>query len=74
MAIEDYAEFGGLIGRYAWAGTADGREPGSFFAAHAIAVDSKADFYVSQVNWSAGAKNGSLPDDHQVIQKFSRLA
>ena len=93
------AEFGGLIGRYAWAGppaadepwsrvsiwspdlqlaarwgTADGREPGSFFAAHAIAVDSKGDFYVSQVNWSAGAKNGSLPDDHQVIQKFSRLA
>lgn len=86
------AEFGGLIGRYAWAGppaadepwsrvsiwspdlqlaarwgTADGREPGSFFAAHAIAVDSKGDFYVSQVNWSAGAKNRSLPDDNQVI-------
>lgn len=47
---------------------------GILFAAHAIAVDSKGDFYVSQVNWSAGAKNGSLPDDHQIIQKFSRLA
>ena len=50
-----------------------GREycsPGSFFAPHGIAVDSKGNIFVTEANWSGGGKDGKIPPDCHTVQKF----
>jgi sugar lactone lactonase YvrE len=53
-------------------GTTDPCIPGSFFSAHGIAVDSRGDIYVVEVNYSAGGKAGVIPADCHTVQKFVR--
>jgi hypothetical protein len=55
----------------AW-GTADAVAPGSFYAAHTIAVDSQGDVYAGEVAWSAGGNRGEVPADCHTLQKFTR--
>lgn len=50
-----------------------GLEPGNFYAPHGIWADSRADLYVSEVNYSAGGKHGLIPLDGHVLQKFVRI-
>lgn len=50
-----------------------GLEPGDFYAPHGIWADSRGDLYVSEVNYSAGGKQGLIPLDGHVLQKFVRL-
>jgi DNA-binding beta-propeller fold protein YncE len=47
--------------------------PGSFYAAHGIAVDSHGDLYVAEVTWSAGAWEGKVPLDCHTFQKLARV-
>jgi DNA-binding beta-propeller fold protein YncE len=48
--------------------------PGSFFAAHGIALDSHDDLYVAEVTWAAGGKDGRVPETCHTLQKFTRRA
>jgi DNA-binding beta-propeller fold protein YncE len=50
-----------------------GLEPGNFYAPHGIWADSRGDLYVSEVNYSAGGKQGLIPLDGHVLQKFVRI-
>ncbi len=50
-----------------------GLEPGNFYAPHGIWADSRGDLYVSEVNYSAGGKQGLIPLNGHVLQKFVRL-
>ena len=50
-----------------------GLEPGNFYAPHGIWADSRGDLYVSEGNYSAGGKQGLIPLDGHVLQKFVRL-
>jgi DNA-binding beta-propeller fold protein YncE len=50
-----------------------GLEPGNFYAPHGIWADSRGDLYVSEVNYSAGGRQGLIPLDGHVLQKFVRL-
>lgn len=60
--------------RLARFGTADVSAPGSFFAPHAICVDSHGDIYVGEVSHtlSLGGKAYSLPEGHHSLQKLAR--
>ena len=50
-----------------------GLEPGNFYAPHGIWADSRGDLYVGEVNYSAGGRQGLIPLDGHVLQKFIRL-
>jgi hypothetical protein len=54
-------------------GGSDPCAPGSFCAAHGIAVDSNGDIYVAEVTWTIGGKAGLVPPECHTIQKL-RLA
>jgi len=45
--------------------------PGSFCAAHGIAVDPNGDIYVAEVTWTIGGKAGLVPPDCHTIQKLT---
>jgi DNA-binding beta-propeller fold protein YncE len=60
---------GDLITRW---GTGEPCAPGSFFAAHGIAVDRAGDVYVVEIK-SAGIASGRIPADCHSIQKFIRI-
>jgi DNA-binding beta-propeller fold protein YncE len=47
--------------------------PGNFFAPHGIWADSRGDLYVSEVNYSAGGRQGLVPLDCHSLQKFVRV-
>ena len=51
-------------------GTADSDTPGSFFAAHAIAVDSHGDVYVGEVARTAGALSDEPVRERRSFQKL----
>lgn len=53
-------------------GTDDPTRPGSFFAAHGVAVDSAGALYVGEVAWSGGGKQGIAPEGCHSLQKFVR--
>lgn len=53
-------------------GSDDPAAPGSFCAAHAVAMDSSGDIYVGDVGWSAHA--GRPPSGIRAIQKLRRRA
>jgi DNA-binding beta-propeller fold protein YncE len=44
--------------------------PGSFCAAHGLAVDSRGDLYVSEVVWTIAGKAGLVPADCHTVQKL----
>jgi hypothetical protein len=46
--------------------------PGSFVAAHGIAVDPAGDIYVVEVNFTGGGNAGVIPIDCHTVQKFVR--
>ena len=46
-----------------------GLEPGNFYAPHGIWADSRGDLYVSEVNYSAGGRQGLIPLDGHVLAK-----
>jgi DNA-binding beta-propeller fold protein YncE len=54
-----------------WGG-ADVQAPGSFIAAHGIAVDSAGDLYVAEVSWTIGVSQGLVPAGCHTLQKFRR--
>lgn len=60
---------GNLVTRW---GTEEVCAPGSFFAAHGIALDSHEDIYVAEVTWSAGGKTGKVPETCHTLQKLTR--
>jgi outer membrane protein assembly factor BamB len=45
--------------------------PGSFCAAHGIAVDADGDIYVAEVTWTIGASTGLVPADCHTFQKLA---
>jgi hypothetical protein len=59
---------GDLIARW---GTTEPSDPGSFFAAHGLAVDRAGDLYVAEIT-SSGVADGRIPADYPSIQKFVR--
>jgi len=67
--VSVFSSKGSLLSRW---GSDDPCVPGSFFAAHGIAVDSRGDLYVVEVNYSAGGKAGLIPIDCHTVQKFIR--
>ena len=52
-------------------GGADPCAPGSFCAAHGIAVDGAGDIYVAEVTWTIGASTGLVPADCHTFQKLA---
>jgi DNA-binding beta-propeller fold protein YncE len=62
---------GGLIAR--WGGGENPTAPGDFYAPHDITIDSHGDLYVSEVVWSAGAKNGLVDPTCHSLQKFTAV-
>ena len=51
-------------------GGADPCAPGSFCAAHGIAVDEEGDLYVAEVTWTIGGSAGLVPPDCHTFQKL----
>ena len=49
-----------------------GEKPGEFVAPHGVAVDSRGDFYVAEVSWTAQGKNENPPREIRSLQKFER--
>ena len=52
-----------------------GRDPsmaGSFVAPHGLAVDSRGDLYVAEINWTIAGQLGKLPANFHTFQKFAR--
>jgi DNA-binding beta-propeller fold protein YncE len=45
--------------------------PGSFCAAHGIAVDSNGNIYVAEVTWTIAGKAGLVPPDCHTMQKLA---
>jgi DNA-binding beta-propeller fold protein YncE len=52
-------------------GGTDPCAPGSFCAAHGIAVDQDGDVYVAEVTWTIGAGAGLVPSDCHTFQKLA---
>jgi len=50
-----------------------GEKPGEFVAPHGVAVDSRGDFYVAEVSWTAQGKDENPPREIRSLQKFERL-
>ena len=46
---------------------------GEFVAPHGVAVDSRGDFYVAEVSWTAQGKDENPPREIRSLQKFERL-
>ena len=59
---------GNLLARI---GGPDPCAPGSFCAAHGIAVDSSGDIYVAEVTWTVAGKAGLVPPGCHTIQKLT---
>lgn len=68
--VSVFAPGGDLIGR--WGGGDSPTSPGDFFAPHDIRVDSRGDFYVAEVVWSAGGNRGLVDPSCHSLQKFTR--
>lgn len=66
-AVSVFAPDDTLVARI---GSEDPTKPGSFCAAHSVAMDSNGDLYVGDVGWSAHA--GSPPLGIRAIQKLAR--
>jgi sugar lactone lactonase YvrE len=66
-----FSPTGELLTRW---GSTDPCIPGSFFAAHGIAIDSAGDIYVVEVNYTGGGNAGLIPLDCHTVQKFVRIA
>ncbi|HET7342755.1 MAG TPA: hypothetical protein VFL90_14930, partial [Methylomirabilota bacterium] len=49
-----------------------GEKPGEFVAPHGVAVDSRGDFYVAEVAWTAVGSKESPPREIRSLQKFAR--
>ena len=49
-----------------------GEKPGEFIAPHGVAVDSRGDFYVAEVSWTAQGKDEKPPREIRSLQKFER--
>ena len=62
---------GELIGRVG--GRFAGEKPGEFIAPHGVAVDSRGDFYVAEVSWTAHGKNLTPPREVRSLQKFEKV-
>jgi hypothetical protein len=54
-------------------GTFAGEKPGEFIAPHGVAVDSRGDFYVAEVSWTAVGKNLNPPREIRSLQKFAKV-
>lgn len=63
---------GRLVAR--WGDEGDPWAPGSLFAAHGIALDSHDDVYVAEITWSAGGRDGDVPETCHTLQKLTRTA
>jgi DNA-binding beta-propeller fold protein YncE len=59
---------GELLGRVG--GRFAGEKPGEFVAPHAVALDSRGDFYVAEVSWTAKGKNETPPREIRSLQKL----
>jgi DNA-binding beta-propeller fold protein YncE len=60
---------GKLLAR--WGGGVNPCAPGDFFAPHDLWVDSHGDFYVCEVNYTAGIHRGLIGADSHTLQKFT---
>ena len=49
-----------------------GEKPGEFIAPHGVAVDSRGDFYVAEVSWTAKGSLETPPREIRSLQKFAR--
>ena len=49
-----------------------GERPGEFVAPHGVAVDSRGDFYVAEVSWTAKGSQETPPREIRSLQKFTR--
>ncbi len=63
---------GKLLAR--WGGGADPCAAGDFFAPHDVWIDSRGDFYVCEVNYTAGIRAGLVGPDSHTLQKFTLVA
>jgi hypothetical protein len=54
-------------------GGADPGAPGSFYAPHGAAFDSRGSLYVSEVSYAGGANLTDLPNGWRTLQKFDRV-
>ena len=61
-------EEGGVLTRI---GGPDPCAPGSFCAAHGIAVDAEGDLYVAEVTWTVAGRAGLVPPDCHTLQKLA---
>jgi hypothetical protein len=61
---------GELIGRVG--GRFAGEKPGEFVAPHGVAVDSRGDFYVAEVSYTAVGQHEHPPRELRSLQKFAR--
>ena len=50
-----------------------GEKPGEFMAPHACAVDSRGDFYVAEVSWTAFGSLENPPREIRSLQKLERV-
>ena len=66
--VSVYDRDGRVLGR--WGGP-DPVAAGSFAAPHGIAVDSRADVYVSEVTWTFAGSRGHVPAGCHTFQKFA---
>jgi hypothetical protein len=62
---------GKLLARW---GTPDCTVPGSFAAPHGLALDSKADLYMSEVTWTFAGRRSRAPEDCHTFQKLPLLS
>jgi DNA-binding beta-propeller fold protein YncE len=61
---------GELVGRVG--GPFAGEKPGEFVAPHGVAVDSRGDFYVAEVSWTAQGSKETPPREIRSLQKLAR--
>jgi hypothetical protein len=61
-------EGGGVVTRI---GGPDPCAPGSFCAAHGLAVDAEGDLYVAEVTWTVAGRAGLVPPDCHTLQKLA---
>jgi DNA-binding beta-propeller fold protein YncE len=66
-----FSPTGELLAR--WGGGVHPCAPGDFFAPHDVWVDSRGDFYVGEVNHTAGIRTGLVGPDSHTLQKFTAL-
>ena len=50
-----------------------GEKPGEFVAPHGVSVDSRGDFYVAEVSWTAQGKDENPPREIRSLQKFAKV-